>query len=51
MQMSDPSNLDPVRESPTSDVKIEYQLDDNLSVLGMWENRERHYSTKSGKSS
>ncbi len=44
---SDPSNLDPVRESPTSDVKIEYQLDDNLSVLGMWENRERH-STKSG---
>ena len=43
----DPSDSDPVRESPKSDVKVEYQLDDNLSVLGMWENRERHFN-KSG---
>ena len=43
----DPSNSDPVRESPKSDVKVEYQLDNNLSVLGMWENRERHFN-KSG---
>ena len=43
----DPSNSDPVRESPKSDIKVEYQLDDNLSVLGMWENRERHFN-KSG---
>ena len=43
----DPSNSDPVRESPKSDIRVEYQLDDNFSVSGMWENRERHFD-KSG---
>ena len=41
---SDPNNVDAVRETPTSDVKIEYQLDNHISVIGMWENRERHLS-------
>ncbi len=39
---ANPDDLDTVREVPTSDVKVEYQLDDNFSLVGIWENRKRH---------
>ena len=42
------TNTDPVREFPKSDVKIEYQLDDHFSIVGMWEDRETHFLDRSG---
>lgn len=40
---SDLSNTDPERKSSASDAKIEYQLNNNFSVIGMWENQERYF--------